>query len=742
MEEIKKLFKKTFGTEPLKTECLTASASPRRYYRIYAAQGQDTVIATSGTSASENKAFIYLTNHFRKQGLPVPEIYGQSEDGMTYLQEDLGDTTLWDAVSSGRKKRGEYSQDETVLLKQAMSDLADFQSKGAENTDWTHCYQQMTFDRRSILFDLHYFKYCFLKPSGVEVDENLLEDEFEKMADILTREKCDRFLYRDFQPRNIMVKDGRLFFIDYQGGRKGPIHYDVASFVWQASALYPNELREALIDTYLESLEKYEHTDKVSFLETLRHFVLLRTMQVLAAYGFRGLYEGKVRFQMSIPPAIANFTSLFGVENFFHEPLTDYPYLAELAHKLVPLYPVHACRTSSDPYGRDADPNLQIDVYSFSYMQGIPRDAYGNGGGYVFDCRGMENPGREARFRHSTGLDSDVINWLEERGEIQKFLSSAYTLADSHIECYLRRGFSHLSFCFGCTGGQHRSVYCAQHMAEHIAEKFAGRDIKVKLIHRERGITKDISASPSVPGPCLILAAGMGTRLRPLTDYIPKALAPIGGKPLILSLLDKMYDNGFRKVTVNLHHNADMLEEYLRFAQRDMWNGMEVVFSDERSGPLDTGGAVKKVMAEQPITSPMLVHNVDIVSDVSLKDFYAKACACLDASPDALAVLMVSDRDSSRKLFFDRSGRLCGWKNFKTGETRGKTSTSADNTYSQGLQELAFSGIYVISPKAAPFLEKYPEAFSIINFFLDLCDRHGIFGIVTPSGNLKDVGKY
>ncbi|MBQ0006222.1 MAG: phosphotransferase, partial [Alistipes sp.] len=297
MDEIIKLFSKTFGENPLKTECLTASASPRRYYRIYPASGQSTVIATYGTSADENEAFIYLSRHFRERGLPVPEIYGISEDGMTYLQEDLGDITLWDAVSSGRKKGGDYSEEETALLKMAMSDLADIQAKGAENIDWNNCYQQMTFDRRSILFDLHYFKYCFLKPSGVEFDENMLEDEFEKMADIITREKCDRFLYRDFQPRNIMVKDGRLIFIDYQGGRRGPLHYDVASFVWQASALYPDELRNALINTYLESLEKYEHTDKVRFLETLRHFVLLRTIQVLAAYGFRGLYEGKVRFQ-------------------------------------------------------------------------------------------------------------------------------------------------------------------------------------------------------------------------------------------------------------------------------------------------------------------------------------------------------------------------------------------------------------------------------------------------------------
>jgi len=730
MEEIRNLYIKTYGTEPVRIEKLTASASPRSYFRVYGGSG--TVIATAGTSASENEAFIYLSRHLGSKGLPTPEIISVSEDGMTYLQEDLGDTSLWDAVAEGRKKSGSYSDREISLLERAMSDLADFQFRGAEGMDWSRCYQQMVFDRRSVLFDLNYFKYCFLKPSGIEYDENILEDEFGKMADILTSEPSDSFLYRDFQPRNIMLHDDRLIYIDYQGGRRGPKYYDVASFIWQAAAVYPDSLRGALIETYLKSLAKYEEVDEAHFRNVLQHFVLFRTLQVLAAYGFRGLYEGKVRFQMSIPSALANLTSLFSDGNLFCRALTEYPCLAGLAARLSRSFKPH--QSGSDPYGRDADPGLLIEVYSFSYMQGIPREAYGNGGGYVFDCRGMENPGRELRFRHSTGLDADVIGWLEERGEIQQFLSSAYSLADAHIECYIRRGFSHLMLCFGCTGGQHRSVYCAQHMAEHIAEKFAGQDVRIRLIHRERGVSQEIVPKPFEPGPCLILAAGFGTRLRPLTDYVPKALAPVGGRPLICSLMDRLYSSGWRQVTVNLHHGADMLEEYVRFTLRDSWRGLKVLFSDERGKLLDTGGAVKKVLEEQSVDSPLLVHNVDIVSDLSLKEIYQSACDALDSSGNALAALAVSDRDSSRKLFFDRSGRLRGWKNLKTGEERG--------TVTGELKGLAFSGIYVISPKAAEQMRRYPDAFSIIDFFLEVCQYHDIIAVETPSGRVKDIGKY
>lgn len=729
MEEIRNLYMNTYGAEPARIEKLTASASPRRYFRVYGGSG--TVIATVGTSVSENKAFAYLSGHLGTKGLPVPEILATSEDGMLYLQEDLGDTTLWDAVSEGRRT-GRYSDWEISLLKRAMSDLADFQHKGAEGLDWDRCYQQSVFDIRSVMFDLNYFKYCFLKPSGIEYDENILEEEFGKMAGVLTAEPSDGFLYRDFQPRNIMLHEGRLKYIDFQGGRRGPEYYDVASFVWQAAAGYPDSLREALIKTYLYALKKYEEVDEAHFRGVLQHFVLFRTLQVLAAYGFRGLYEGKVRFQMSIPSALANLTSLFSDGNLFHRALTQYPCLAELAAKLSRSFKPHP--SGSDPYGRDADPGLLIEVYSFSYMQGIPREAYGNGGGYVFDCRGMENPGRESRFKHSTGLDADVIEWLEERGEIQKFLSSAYSLADSHIECYLRRGFSHLMFCFGCTGGRHRSVYCAQHLAEYIAEKFAGRDVRVRLIHREQGISQEMVSKPFEPGQCLILAAGLGTRLRPLTDYVPKALAPVGGRPLICSLMDKLYGSGWRNVTVNLHHGADMLEEYIRFAMRDSWPGMEVSFSDERGKLLDTGGAVKKVLEKQSVDAPLLVHNVDIVSDLSLKEFYRSARAALDSSRDVLAALMVSDRESSRKLFFDRGGRLCGWKNCRTGEVRGSVTGE--------VRELAFSGIYVISPKALEQMKEFPEVFSIIDFFLAVCQNHGIIAVETPSGRVKDIGKF
>jgi hypothetical protein len=288
------------------------------------------------------------------------------------------------------------------------------------------------------------------------------------------------FLYRDFQARNVMLDaEGNPCFIDFQGGRKGPLEYDVASFLWQASAHYSTNLRNELIEVYLDALSEYIEVDKVLFHKRLRLFVLFRTLQVLGAYGFRGYFERKKHFLESIPSAIENLSALLAGG------VCDYPYLHSVLQQLVSLPSLQPKKTAISILDKDEKKELVVRVFSFSYKKGIPEDISGNGGGYVFDCRSTHNPGRYEPYKKLTGLDESVIQFLEDDGEILTFLESVYQLADVHVARYLERGFTDLMFSFGCTGGQHRSVYSAQHLAEHLHAKFG---VKVCLCHREQGI--------------------------------------------------------------------------------------------------------------------------------------------------------------------------------------------------------------------------------------------------------------
>ena len=445
---------------------LPSSGSNRRYFRLL---GNPTLIGVSGTSVEENRAFLYMAQHFKKKGLPVPTVYYRSADDRFYLQEDLGNTLLFDAIEKGRKS-SVFDEEERQLLKQTITLLPDIQFIGADGFDFSHCYPQPEFNRRSILWDLNYFKYCFLKATGLEYQEDRLEDDYQKMADVLLRSTSATFMYRDFQSRNVMVRDGKPWLIDFQGGRKGPVYYDVASFLWQAKANYPKELREELLDDYLHALQRYQPMDEKYFHSQLRHFVLFRTLQVLGAYGFRGYFEKKPHFIQSVPFAIENLRGLL------REDYPEYPYLNQLLRELTQL------KQFTDDQQRRI---LEVKVFSFAYKKGIPNDPSGNGGGFVFDCRAINNPGKYARYNHFTGLDEPVIHFLEEDGEITTFLNHAYQLVDASVKRYMDRGFSNLMVSFGCTGGQHRSVYSAQHMAEHIHQKFG---VKVSLIHREQNI--------------------------------------------------------------------------------------------------------------------------------------------------------------------------------------------------------------------------------------------------------------
>lgn len=512
MHQLLQLYTSWAGGAPASVEKLAGAGSNRAYYRLTGSDGR-TVIGVVGTSRDENHAFVTIDRHFVHRRLPVPEVLAVSDDEMRYIQTDLGHTSLFDAIRGGREAGGRYNLAERELLLRTIRELPRVQVKGAQGMDWSCCYPQPEFDEDSVLFDLNYFKYCFLKPTNLDFHELKLEASFRRFAKDLTSEPADTFLYRDFQARNVMLDaSGNPFFIDFQGGRKGPFYYDLASFLWQASAKYPFKLRRELIAAYYDSLRQYVEVPSVRhFAQRLSLFVLFRTLQVLGAYGFRGYFEHKQHFIDSIPPAIDNLRDLLRLR----DDVLPYPYLRDLLRRLTELpqfapvpaqpkprtdgyrttdrdvYPAHPQDGPATFSKYDGKGPLKVTVYSFSFHKGIPRDPSGNGGGYVFDCRSTHNPGRYEPYKKLTGLDEPVIRFLEDDGEILEFLDHVYALADRHVARYIQRGFTHLMFCFGCTGGQHRSVYSAQHLAERLHAKFG---IEVHVIHREQGVEQTLEA--------------------------------------------------------------------------------------------------------------------------------------------------------------------------------------------------------------------------------------------------------
>lgn len=472
-EELQKLYVSYTGSPSGEIIELPSSGSNRRYFRLL---GPQTLVGVSGTSIEENKAFIYMAGHFREKGLPVPQVLCHSDDYSFYLQEDLGDTLLFNSIEKGRRS-SVFDESEKRLLHKTITLLPSIQFAGADGFDFSNCYPQPEFNERSILWDLNYFKYCFLKATGMEFQEDRLEDDFQKMSDVLLRNSSATFMYRDFQSRNVMIKDDEPWFIDFQGGRKGPVYYDVASFLWQAKAKYPESLRNELLTDYIQALRKYIPVDESYFMSQLKHFVLFRTLQVLGAYGFRGYFEKKPHFIQSVPFAIDNLRQLL------REDYPEYPYLCSILRELTEL------KQFSDDIKKRM---LEIKIVSFAYKKGIPNDTTGNGGGFVFDCRAINNPGKYERYNHFNGLDEPVISFLEEDGEITHYLEHIYTIVDSSVQRYLDRGFTNLMVCFGCTGGQHRSVYSAQHLAEHLHKKFG---VKIDLVHREQNIEQIFDAT-------------------------------------------------------------------------------------------------------------------------------------------------------------------------------------------------------------------------------------------------------
>ena len=515
MQKIAALYKKWSGKEPARIEKFPESGSNRQYYRIYAPDGTEphTVIGAYDSSVEESTAFIALTRHFTRRRLPVPKILAVSDDKQRYLQTDLGRTSLYSALEEGRKAGGRYNLREKELLKLTIAKLPEFQVRGAIGLDFRHCYPQPEFDKNSVLFDLNYFKYCFLKPLELDFNELKLEAVFQLLAKDLTAGTDTAFMYRDFQARNIILSEnGTPQFIDYQGGRRGPLEYDVASFLWQASARYPQALRDELTDVYISSLRQYADVKEAAFRNNLRQFVLFRLLQVLGAYGFRGYFEKKQYFIDSIPPAIENLRSALA------DGSCPYPYLRDVLQRIteMPQFQIKEeikerrdgfKTTNSELYksnpidGKatfskyDNKGKLKVRVFSFSYRKGIPEDTSGNGGGYVFDCRSTHNPGRYEPYKNLTGLDDPVIRFLENDGEILRFLDHVYPIADMHVERYLQRGFTDLMFCFGCTGGQHRSVYSAEHLAHHLNSRYG---VEVDVCHREQNISYTLQAKEAL----------------------------------------------------------------------------------------------------------------------------------------------------------------------------------------------------------------------------------------------------
>lgn len=457
------LYKKAFGHEPEIFITLRADGSAREIFRLCSAD--KTVIGIYGPDMLENRAFLEFSRHFRKQGLPVPEIYAEDLSAGIYLEEDLGDTTLYSRIEK-ENINGVLSEDLLNSYKKVLKILPRFQEQVKAGMSLEHCYPRAAFDRQSIMWDLNYFKYYFLKLAPIPFNEQKLEDDFVNFTDFLLEAEQNFFLYRDFQSRNIMLRNGEPWFIDYQGGRRGARHYDVASLLYDAKADLSPETRLSLLDFYINCAE----VNNDEFLRHYTAFVYVRIMQAMGAYGLRGFYERKPHFLRSVPFAVRNIEWLLNN--------TELPIKVP---ELMNCFRRIAASTRLRQFG-NSKLGLTVKIGSFAYKNGMPLDDHGHGGGFVFDCRALPNPGRYEKFTKMNGKDKPVSDFLKKENSVNEFLTNSFALVDASIKNYLERNFTSLMVHFGCTGGQHRSVYCAEKLAEHLKEKF---NVRVEITHRE-----------------------------------------------------------------------------------------------------------------------------------------------------------------------------------------------------------------------------------------------------------------
>jgi aminoglycoside/choline kinase family phosphotransferase len=480
------LYTRTFGRTPDAVARLAADGSQRLYYRLTGA-APASVIGAYGPEPDENRAFLSFSRSLRGVGLPVPEILATDEGLGLWLAEDLGDTTLFQALSSARARAGGgFPQAMVEAYERVVDLLPRFQVEGARVIDFGVAYPRGAFDEQSMRWDLNYFKYHFLKLAHVPFGEQRLENDFQRLTAHLLAADTGYFLYRDFQSRNILLRDGRPWFVDYQGGRRGAAQYDLASLLYDAKADLPEEVRAHLLGRYLEALARHARVAATRFLETYRGYVLIRILQAMGAYGYRGFFERKPRFLESVPYAARNLASLIeaGVT-------ADLPELEGVLRRIVEDW-------ASRPSPTDPRRGLHVHVSSFSYRDGWPADETGHGGGFVFDCRSLANPGRLPQLSDLTGTDPPIVRFLENLPETEVFWRHARGLVDAHIANFRERNFSDLGAAFGCTGGQHRSVYFAERMARHVREHHP--DVTVSLTHAARARWTAPEGGPAAMG--------------------------------------------------------------------------------------------------------------------------------------------------------------------------------------------------------------------------------------------------
>lgn len=461
--ELATLFEEFFKDKAVEIKALKAHASPRKIYRILGSKY--TAIGVQNSDVAENESFIYLSRHFRKHALPVPEVYAADPSGKFYIQEDLGDSTLYDVLFEKRQDNNFFPLEVEALYNKAVSILPHFQIKASADIDYSNTHSFKVFSSQHMLADMEYFRVQYLDRVGFKYDSEQLQKDFKSLCNYLSGVDASYFMYRDFQSRNIMVKNGKLFFIDYQAGCQGALQYDIASLLFQAQARIPCDARDRILGVYLNSLSKLISIDKHKFLNYFYAFVVLRIMQVLGTYGLRGLQEGKQYFIDSIQFALVNLRYVQRTQGL---PVAM-PEFEKFINELKNV----------------DEEKLTLNIYSFSYKLAIETPLNQHGGGFVFDCRCLPNPGRQEQYKKLSGLDSNVIEFLNSQSDVQDYFKNITSVTDQAIDAYIKRKFLNLSVSFGCTGGQHRSVYLTEKLAKHVKEKF---DINVHTHH----LTKDL----------------------------------------------------------------------------------------------------------------------------------------------------------------------------------------------------------------------------------------------------------
>lgn len=467
--ELIELFEHQFGEKVTNFEMLPPSGSYREYCRL--SNEKRTIIGALNNDVKENTAFLSFSNHFYNKEIKVPQVHAVSSDLKKYLLEDLGDTTLFSFLTKTREEEG-FSANIIHEYKKVLTALPKIQIIAGKDIDFSVCYPREAFDKQSMMWDLNYFKYYFLKLAKISFDEQALEDDFQQFSNYLLSAGANFFMYRDFQSRNVMLKNNEVYFIDYQGGRRGALQYDLASLLYDGKADIPESVRKELYEHYISELKKYMRVDEERFSSYFRGFVIIRIMQAMGAYGFRGFYEKKEHFLKSIPYALKNLEFLLKDLNLPIE-------LPELVSVLKQLTQSEVLKE----IGRSKS-NLTVRISSFSYKKGFPEDPSGNGGGFVFDCRAINNPGRIEKYKKLTGKQLAIQEFLEKQSEIGLFLDPIKKLIDQSVKVYIDRGFTHLSVGFGCTGGRHRSVYSAEKLAEYLQNNYP--TINIVLVHREQ----------------------------------------------------------------------------------------------------------------------------------------------------------------------------------------------------------------------------------------------------------------